>query len=378
MERVRFGVNPPQTRIVIDVDQLVRFRASRLPDLERLIVDLPEVRWPSSSLAEAPPRGIAKDYVFGELSSGRNRLIVDVGEPFRIIRTITLEPDRNADHYRLVVDVAPLADQPRETAERSPPVAATEIASSSPARVVRPQLRPPLDADAFSEQRRPIIVLDAGHGGRDPGAVGVNGVYERDVNLTMAHELAERLRQTGRYEVVLTRTDDRFITLLERIEAAREASGDLFISIHADSIDNPSQRGASVYTLSETASDAEAANLARKENKAGIINGADFSNQDAFVTSILIDLAQRDTNNKSIGFAELLVSELGNATELLKKTRRFAGFAVLKAPDIPSVLLELGYLSNRKDAELLTTQSHRDRLAEAIVRAIDDFFGRTS
>ncbi|MEO1020318.1 MAG: N-acetylmuramoyl-L-alanine amidase, partial [Pseudomonadota bacterium] len=357
------------------------FKASRLNDPERLIVDLPNVRWQIRPSAQSKPRGMARDVHFGERAPGQDRLIVAIDEPFKIVRTITLEPDRNVSYYRLVVDIEPQvlhASEPPATASSPAPTIASAAPRPAPSTVIRPILRPPLDADAFTAQRRPIIVLDPGHGGRDPGAIGINGVYERNFTLAMGQSLARLLSNTGRYEVVLTRDDNRFITLPGRIEIAREAGGDLFISLHADSIGKSKPRGASVYTLSETASDAEAAKLAQKENKAGIINGADLSNQDEFVTSILIDLAQRDTNNKSIEFAELLVSELGDATELVKETRRYAGFAVLKAPDIPSVLVELGYLSNAEEAELLSDKNHRDKLAHAILAAIDDFFDTSS
>jgi N-acetylmuramoyl-L-alanine amidase len=227
---------------------------------------------------------------------------------------------------------------------------------------------------AAGPRRLPVVVLDAGHGGVDPGAVAVTGAFEKDIVLEMARQLGAMIEATGRYKVTLTREDDSFIRLRERIARARELGGQVFISLHADSLDVAEQRGASVYTLSETASDEEAAKLAGKENRADILSGTDLSQHDEAVATILLDLAQRDTNNRSIAFADMLAEELQKVSPLLKKHRRFAGFAVLKSPDMPSVLLELGYLSNRVDARNLTRSSYRVRLARAIVRALDRFF----
>jgi N-acetylmuramoyl-L-alanine amidase len=190
----------------------------------------------------------------------------------------------------------------------------------------------------------------------------------------MARELRRLIEQTGRYQVALTRDGDEFIRLRDRITKARELGGRVFISLHADSLRVAEQRGASVYTLSETASDEEAARLATQENKADILVGTDLSQHDTMVATILLDLAQRNTNNRSIGFADLLAEELAAVTPMLRRHRRFAGFAVLKSPDIPSVLLELGYLSNIDDARNLAQSDYRAKLSKAIVRALDRFF----
>jgi N-acetylmuramoyl-L-alanine amidase len=223
-------------------------------------------------------------------------------------------------------------------------------------------------------QRRRIIALDPGHGGIDPGTVGINGVLEKEVTFDLAKRLRRLIEATGRYEVVLTREADVFVSLRDRMATARRADAALFISIHADSLGDSAFRGASVYTLSDQASDAEAARLATKENRADVIAGTDLSAHDEIVAGILIDLAQRVTNNKSIEFADVLTAELGDVTALVRNTRRFAGFVVLKSPDVPSVLLELGYLSNPTDAANLAKPEYRDRLARATLRAIDRYF----
>lgn len=237
--------------------------------------------------------------------------------------------------------------------------------SAVAAPVLRP--RPP-------PHRLPVIAIDPGHGGKDPGTVGINGVLEKEVTLDIALRLRTLIERTGRYDVVLTREDDVLISLRDRMERARHADAALFISVHADSLGDSGFRGASVYTLSDQASDAEAARLATKENRADVIAGTDLSAHDEVVAGILIDLAQRVTNNKSIEFADVLASELADVTALVRNTRRFAGFVVLKSPDVPSVLLELGYLSNPTDAANLARPEYRDQLARSTVRAIDRYF----
>jgi N-acetylmuramoyl-L-alanine amidase len=223
----------------------------------------------------------------------------------------------------------------------------------------------------------PLVYIDPGHGGPDPGTIGNRGTYEKNVTLAVAEELQRQLLASGRYRVKLTRNSDRFVALRERFEMARLDHADIFISLHADSSFVGDPRGASIYTLSETSSDAEAAALAAKENKADLIAGVDLSKQNVVVTSILIDLAQRESKNLSARFAELLVEEMGRVTLLLPNSHRYAGFAVLKAPDIPSVLIEMGYLSDVQDETLLLSSAHRAKLAGAMLRAIDGYFAVT-
>jgi N-acetylmuramoyl-L-alanine amidase len=220
------------------------------------------------------------------------------------------------------------------------------------------------------------VVIDPGHGGVDPGTVGVGGVAEKTIVLETALAVRDAVERTGRYRVVLTREDDTFLRLRERVALAREVAGDVFVSLHADSWSAPGQRGASVYTLSSTASDEEAGRLASKENKSDILAGTDLSHHDPVVASILIDLAQRDTSNRSIELADLIAEELAEATPAVHRGRRFAGFAVLKSPDVPSVLLELGYLSNPEDARNLSQPAYRAGLAAAVLRALDRHFAR--
>ena len=207
-------------------------------------------------------------------------------------------------------------------------------------------------------------MIDAGHGGHDPGAIGYSGVHEKNITLAMAKELKRQLDRKGKYTVYLTRSTDVFIPLRKRVEIARKHKADLFMSVHADSALNRKATGLSVYTLSETASDKEAAALAERENKADVISGLD----------VLISLAQRETRNRSSEFAKCLVDEMRKSVKLISDTHRFAGFAVLKAPDVPSVLLEMGYLSNKNEERLLRQESYRRKLAVSAAKAIDRYF----
>jgi N-acetylmuramoyl-L-alanine amidase len=223
-------------------------------------------------------------------------------------------------------------------------------------------------------QALPLIYIDPGHGGADPGTIGPDGTYEKTITLEVAQELQRQLIASGRYRAKLTRYSDQYVPLRPRFEMARNDHADLFISLHVNSALFGNPRGLSVYTLSETGSDSEADALAAKENKADLISGVDLTNQNKGVTSILIDLAQRESKNLSARFAELLLHELGQVNPLLLNSHRFAGFAVLKAPDIPSVLIELGYINNASDEALLLSPTHRAKLATAMLRAIDSYF----
>ncbi len=222
---------------------------------------------------------------------------------------------------------------------------------------------------------KPLIVIDPGHGGEDPGAIGVGGIYEKDITLAVARELRRQLEATGRYRVLLTREKDVFIRLRERVGIARDVGADLFLSLHADSITSGSVRGLSVYTLSDKASDREAEMLAAKENRADAIVGVNLAGESDLVASILIDLAQRDTMNHSKRFAKTVLEHVRrDVTVLPSKPHRQAGFAVLTAPDVPSVLVEMGYLSSPKDASQLNSPKHRQRLARGVTRAVDSYF----
>ncbi|MGB7205445.1 MAG: N-acetylmuramoyl-L-alanine amidase, partial [Anderseniella sp.] len=246
-----------------------------------------------------------------------------------------------------------------------------------------PKPRPKPDSQSAGHEEKapetpnakPVIVLDPGHGGIDGGTVSKAGTIEKNVVLDFALKLRKELNATGRYEVHLTRNDDTFISLAKRVRIARQNNADLFIAIHADSLRQSRVRGATVYTLSEKASDEEAAILAEKENAADIVAGVDLGEElDAEIGNILMDLALRETKNHSIYFARRLVKNMKSTTALNSRPMRSAGFKVLRAPDVPSVLLELGYLSNRHDEKALVSEAWRKKVAVAVTAAIDGFF----
>jgi N-acetylmuramoyl-L-alanine amidase len=224
-----------------------------------------------------------------------------------------------------------------------------------------------------------VIVLDPGHGGVDPGTSSANGITEKEVVLTFARSLKTKLEATGRYEVYLTRDDDTFLPLRDRVAFAQKKGANLFLSIHADYFPSKVDKatGATVYTLSEEGSDEEARALAAKENFSDALAGVDLpTDSDEVLANILIDLAQRETQNRSVVFARSIVGELAAKGGLHTKRLRSAGFRVLKAPDIPSVLLELGFLSNPDDEKRLTSDTWRDRTADAVEESIDAYFAK--
>ena len=308
---------------------------------------------------------------FGLFRPGSSRVVLDSTGPVRVAKAFIIPPSGKYRSYRLVVDIAKTSRQAFLMSYKRPDRKPEIKATSRPASVPVPFKRPPARPD-----EKKLIVIDPGHGGVDPGAMSRSGVWEKHIVLAFARELRQSLLATGKFRVRLTRDRDVFIRLRDRIAIARRAGADLFISVHADSIGNSRVRGTSVYTLSERASDKEAGALARKENKSDLIAGVDLDDQSNDVVNILIDLAQRETMNESAVFARKLVDELGKTRKLLRNTHRFAGFAVLKAPDIPSVLVELGYLSNRSDEKMLRNPRQRKRMAAAMSTAVKRYFER--
>ena len=227
------------------------------------------------------------------------------------------------------------------------------------------------------DSRLPLVVIDAGHGGHDPGAISPHsGKYEKDITLALARAIRDDLLASGRVRVALTRADDRYLVLEERYGIARRLKADLFISVHADAAENQEARGASIYTLSEVASDREAARLAARENKANIINGVDLGAHSSDVSSILLDLTQRETMNISSAFARLLQREASDDVKFRTTAHRFASLIVLKAPDVPSILFETGFISNKDDAEFLASTAGPKKIARGVREAVQIHFAR--
>ena len=369
----RIGVHPAATRFVLESNARFAYRVFTLAEPYRVVVDLPEVDWrvaPVEGNVVASARGVVSNFRYGLFQPGNSRVVIDLAVPVAIERHFIL-PSSDGGPFRFVLDlkeIPPRDFDPRKTDIRT---ADWKVARAAVAR--RVVLAPRRQARAHEKR---VVVIDPGHGGVDPGSIGVTGAYEKRITLSTARMVKQTLERSGRYEVVLTRERDVFLRLRDRFEVAHLANASLFLSLHADSSPKRSVRGASIYTLSNHASDKEAEALAAKENKADIIAGADLSDYPPEVSSILIDLAQNDTNEESWHFAEMLVEELEGKIRVLRNTHRFAGFAVLKSPNVPSLLVELGYLSNRRDEKLLRSKSHREQLSRAVLRAVDRYFER--
>jgi N-acetylmuramoyl-L-alanine amidase len=359
----RVGGDETQTRLVVDLSRKVDLHAFTLADPYRVVVDIPQVTFRLPPNAGETGRGLIKAFRFGLVMPGGSRIVLDVAKPVRIDKAFVVDPTDGAP-ARLVLD---LVATDRDSFLR-------KIALDQ--RFAHAQAPSPHDQQSSSGDDRPLIVLDPGHGGIDTGTKGPNGQMEKDIVLDFAKRRKEKVETAGKYRVLLTRSDDTFVPLAERVRIAREAGAALFISIHADSLPHKEgdAQGATVYTLSETATDPAAARLAEQENRADVIAGVDLKDQPEDVAGILIDLAQRETKTFSLQFADKLVGTMKQTIRLHKEPMKSAGFRVLRAPDVPSVLVELGYVSNKEDLQSLSSDGWRDHTAKGMAAAIDSYF----
>ncbi len=365
----RIGEHDDRTRLVIELSDPVNLRAFALANPDRVVIDMPEVSWRLG----APPRpsgfGAIKSYRYGQFRAGNSRMVIDLNQPVSVSDSLVLPPSSGFG-YRVVIDLFPTT-RPKFDANAGWPADLRKRESDAEklAAMIAAQLTPPARAGG-----RKIIVLDPGHGGIDSGTVGVNGLMEKDLALAEGLKLMRVLRSRG-YTVFMTRENDTFVPLRQRVSIGRTHKADLFIALHADAHPDPSTTGLSIYTLSDGRSDREAAALARRENQSDVIAGVDLSGSNNPVAPILIDLAQRDTVNKSSRFATSAIARLSQVTDILaRRPHRSASLAVLTAPDVPAVLMELGYLSNANDARQMNTDKWRAQVAEAIADAIDAQF----
>lgn len=438
VQDVKLGIHPNKTRFVMNISQETGYKVFMLKNPYRVVIDFPALEWKAADtvrekgmikgyryglfnenitriVLEVDRPVLVENAFFVKEESGQKgkRFVVDVTAVSAVQFTKNEKKVIQQGQIQ-AVDVPELKETPKvatvpqklltvsepeflnkaelEKPKQAPvpvpaPAPAPALANSVPVIKIEepmiqqaeqtaplhkaPQSTPPSKEHASGKK---TIVIDAGHGGVDPGAIGVDRSYEKNITLAVAKELKRQILKTGKYNVVLTRETDIFIPLKQRVAIARKAKADLFVSLHADSVGKKSTRGASVYTLSEKASDKEAELLASRENKADVIAGMDLSTENEEVAGILIDLAQRDTMNQSRQFASHVVKTVGKESLLLTKPNRSAGFAVLKAPDIPSVLIEMGYLSNPTDCKLLKTSSHQQKLSKLIASSVDAFF----
>ena len=360
----RLAGDRARTRFIADLSKKVEVNVFSLADPYRVIVDLPEVSFQMPEGLGTEKRGLVTGYRYGLFAPGKSRIVIDMNGPFLVDKAFVLEA-RGDQPARLVVDLV--------ATDRATFLAKLRDARS-PAVGSITQPKP----EVASVKAKPVIILDPGHGGIDPGTASATGITEKEVVLAFAKTLRQKLEAKGDYQVYLTREGDTLLALRERVEFAQGKGGNLFVSIHADSFPKSTAeaRGATVYTLSERASDDEAKELAAKENFSDAIAGVDLpSDRDEVVANILIDLAQRETQNRSIIFAKSVVGKMGSS-DLHRKSLKSAGFRVLKSPDVPSVLIELGFLSNPEDEKELTSERWRLAMAEKVGAAIDAYFAK--
>ena len=374
----RLAGDGKQTRFILDLDKAIPFRAFPLADPYRVVLDIPQVSFQLPAGTGVTGRGLIKAFRYGLVMPGGSRIVFDLNGPARITNSTMLEA-ANGQPPRLVLEL--------EEVDRT-----TFVQSLAPDS--RPELRPAIAAGkeavptieakvetvskpAAPPDLRPVIIIDPGHGGIDNGTASGNE-YEKNLVLGFGLALRDRIEKTGKYRIVMTRTDDTFIPLDDRVKIARTQSAALFVSIHADALPRREgdAQGATIYTLSDRASDAEAERLAEAENKADAIGGVNLTEEPTDVADILIDLAQRETRTFANRFARLLMGEMKTTTRMHKHPLKSAGFRVLKAPDVPSVLIELGYVSNKDDLEHLVSENWRSRTVGSVAQAIDAFFAK--
>ena len=326
---------------------------------DRVIIELPSTNFQIQSGARKSA-GFISAYRYGLFTADKARIIIDLSQPATIVK---------AEAKALRGGLGELVIELRKTSR------AEFLAEAAKAKKANTTVAAPAPAKPPGETRR-TVVIDPGHGGIDPGTV-VASIAEKSVVLNFGLALKEQLEASGRYRVIMTRDDDRFVPLADRVKVGQDEKADLFISIHADSLMQAKDvRGATVYTRSERATDAEAAKLAAKENEADAAAGLETSEEVQDVAGILIDLARRETRTFSGVFARNLVEKMGASVRMHKIPLRSARFWVLSAPDVPSVLIELGYMSSPKDAELLTSAEWRGKAVGAVGAAVEEYFAR--
>jgi len=372
----RLAGDSKQTRFVLDLDKPIQFRAFALADPYRVVVDMPQINFQLAGGTGTAGRGLIKAFRYGLVMPGGSRIVFDLTGPARIANSYVLDA-ANGQPPRLVLE---LEEVDRTTfvqslAAESRPELRPAIADAADIAVVAKLAAP--SKPAAPPDLRPVVVIDPGHGGIDNGTQS-SGESEKNLVLGFGLALRDRIEKSGKYRVVMTRNDDTFIPLADRVRIARNQSAALFVSIHADALPRREgdAQGATIYTLSDRASDAEAERLAEAENKADAIGGVNLTEEPTEVADILIELAQRETRTFSNRFARLLMGEMKGTVRMHKHPLKSAGFKVLKAPDVPSVLIELGYVSNKGDLEHLVSENWRSRTVGSMAQAIDAFFAK--
>ena len=392
----------PGLRLVVETLLPTQSQLSLLTDPYRLVIDMPDVSWQVNGLPQRGDlgMGLASAYRFGSPKPNIGRLVIELNQPASPVRAFTLPPATGGE--RFVVDLVNVGDTAFMVAAAAlkksqgatfaaPPADLTS--ANSPTKAVSRQMKLPKSRRALQakqsvgaskpaidsasvpkrKNRRWVVFIDAGHGGKDPGAIGKSGTHEKVVTLAAASDLAKQLAATGKIQPILARHDDRYLRLRERIRLARRQQADVFISLHADSARSGKARGISVFTLSDTASDEEAAALARNENKADLIGGPDLGAEDPDAAGELLRMFQRESMNQSSYLAAAILTQIRDMPGGDRRGHRFAGFAVLKAPDMPSVLVEMGFLSNRDDEKNLRNSDYLRKLNSRLTKAVINY-----
>jgi N-acetylmuramoyl-L-alanine amidase len=356
-----------RTRIVINFDHEPDVSTMLLGDPHRLAIDLPKTVF-AFDKKSVEPRGLITDVRYGMIDDSRSRLIFTLKGPFEVERLEVIKNDTSPG-YRLVADLVSSSDRKfADALKNQNQTTASTVAAPKGDRIANAA------PDEVSKAPKPFtVVVDAGHGGIDSGAESASGSLEKNVTLMFAQQLRDELGKLPGIRVEMTRNDDTFLRLSERVRIARQYEADLFISIHADTINRGSIRGATVYTVSDKASDADSRAMADRENRADAVAGISFDNETPEIADILLDLTRRETHTFSLSFAKTVVKSLKKDVNMINNPHRFAGFQVLRAPDVPSVLVEIGYLSNQDDEKLMLDPAWRSHVAERLATAVGEF-----
>ncbi|MCS4241477.1 N-acetylmuramoyl-L-alanine amidase [Rhizobium sp. BIGb0125] len=360
----RIAGNEARTRVVIDFAEEPEFEVHYLDSPERIVVDLPstDFAFPAKDLEAA---GLFRDVRFGTMDEGRARIVLTAKKPVRLAIS-EVQPNSEGNGVRLVLDAeitdkATFANLVKDQSWQPP----SPVTTASVDGVV---------SGKSDRQAQFIIAVDAGHGGIDNGAQGgKTGTHEKDITLAFAKELTERLNKEPGIQAVLTRESDEFLALSERVQIARQKGANLLISLHADTLKQKGIRGATVYTISDRASDRMAAELAERENLSDELAGVAMPASQPEVADILLDLTRRETQAFSVTLAGNILASFEGQIGLINNPHRYAGFRVLQAPDIPSILLEMGFLSNPEDEKLLLDVEWRKKLADVMAKAVGKY-----
>ena len=366
IKEVRVGQNSPVSRVVIELNKEASPKSFTLTNPPRLVLDFPTLtNKQRMSSVDIPPGSLVRSVRSSPFNSRTHRIVVDLVQNMTY-STFTI-PATRGEGFRFVVDMKPAGNAEHMVSRLTP-----QATNTSP---VTTRLSAPAPAKpALSEKSEFVVFVDAGHGGIDPGAIGKQKTREKDVVLGIARRTKDALNRKPGIKAYLTRDKDVFLKLQERVDIAKKRNADLFISLHADAHNNRKVRGGTVYVLSETASDREAERLARLANRGvAALDALEDTASDTDVRDILIDLAQRDTMNSSALLARELINTLDKSIYMRSKDIKFAGFRVLKAPDIPSVLVEMGYISNLNEEKQLRTSAHQEKIANSLADGIYKF-----